>query len=127
LSERGVRWLVDECVDVSIVVQLRRAGHDVVYMSDAQPRATDTEVLERAHKEDRLLLTEDKDFGELVIRQAKPVPGVILLRISPERRALKSTRLRAAVDLFGDALIGRYTVVEETRFRSRRLAELRGK
>jgi predicted nuclease of predicted toxin-antitoxin system len=117
-----VRWLVDECVDVSLVVQLRQMGHDVGYMSDIEPRATDSEVLRRAHEENRLLLTEDKDFGELVIRQARPVAGVMLLRIAPERRSLKGMRLKAAIDRFGDALIGRYTVVEETRFRFRPLA-----
>jgi predicted nuclease of predicted toxin-antitoxin system len=66
-----VRWLVDECVDAALAARLREAGHDVVYMSDVAPRAPDAEVIERAHGEDRLLLTEDKDFGDLVFRQAK--------------------------------------------------------
>jgi predicted nuclease of predicted toxin-antitoxin system len=116
-----VRWLVDECVDVALVAHLRSAGHDVIYMSDAAPRATDVEVMERAHRDRRLLLTEDKDFGDLVFRQALPVPGIILLRIDPARHSLKRDRLQAAVERFGEELFGRYTVIEAARFRFRPL------
>jgi predicted nuclease of predicted toxin-antitoxin system len=42
-------------------------------------------VLKRADRDNRLLLTEDKDFGDLVFRQALPVPGIILLRIDSSR------------------------------------------
>lgn len=82
-----MRWLVDECVDAALAVQLRILGHDVAYMSDVAPRATDTEVMSRAHSENRVLLTEDKDFGDLVFRQARPVPGIVLLRIDSTRRS----------------------------------------
>jgi hypothetical protein len=58
-----VRWLVDECVDAALAILLRELGHDVIYMSDVAPRATDTEVMARAYSENRILLTEDKDFG----------------------------------------------------------------
>ena len=116
-----MRWLVDECVDAALVGYLQDAGHDAVYMSDVEPRATDVDVMRRAQHEHRLLLTEDKDFGDLVFRRALPVPGIILLRIDPRQRSLKFARLQAVVDRFGDALFGRYTVVEAARFRHRPL------
>jgi predicted nuclease of predicted toxin-antitoxin system len=116
-----VRWLIDECVDAALVLQLRESGHDVSYMSDVAPRATDLEVMRRAYSETRLLLTEDKDFGDLVFRQARPIPGLVLLRIDSTRRLLKGTRLQAAIDRFGERLLGRYTVIEDARFRSRPL------
>jgi predicted nuclease of predicted toxin-antitoxin system len=119
-----VRWLVDECVDAALAVLLRELGHDVIYMSDVAPRATDTEVMARPYSEDRILLTEDKDFGDLVFRQARPVPGIVFLRINSARRSLKATRLRAAIDRFGETLFGRYMVIEEARFRSRPLRPL---
>ena len=84
-----MRWLIDECVDAALVVQLRESGHDVIYMTDVAPRATDAEVMSRANRENRLLLTEDKDFGDLVFRQAKTVPGVVLLRIESARLSHK--------------------------------------
>jgi predicted nuclease of predicted toxin-antitoxin system len=116
-----VRWLVDECVDAALVADLRDTGHDVIYMSDADPRADDVEVMRRAQHDLRLLLTEDKDFGDLVFRQALPVPGIILLRIDPLQRTLKRVRLQAAVERFGETLFGRYTVIEAARFRHRPL------
>jgi hypothetical protein len=84
-------------------------------------RATDSQVMARAHSEGRLLLTEDKDFGDLVFRQAKLVPGLVLLRIDSSRRLLKGPRLLAAIDRFADTLFGRYTAIEDARFRSRPL------
>jgi predicted nuclease of predicted toxin-antitoxin system len=84
-------------------------------------------AIARAHHDGRLLLTEDKDFGELVFRWNWPVPGVVLLRIDPEKNLLKWVRLRAAIETFGERIYGRYTVVEATRFRSRPLHGSRGK
>jgi predicted nuclease of predicted toxin-antitoxin system len=116
-----VRWLADECVDAGLVFRLRGAGHDVVYIAEVASGATDVEVIRRAHNEGRLLLTEDKDFGELVFRGRTAVPGLVLLRILSEGRPIKWMRLEAAVEQFGDRLLGRYVVIEEGRFRSRPL------
>jgi len=77
--------------------------------------------MQRAEAEARLLLTEDKGFGDLVSRSGMPVPGVVLLRVDPEKHLLKWRRLEAAIARFGERLFGRYLVIEETRFRSRPL------
>jgi len=62
-------------------------------MSEEAPHATDSQVMVRAHSEGRLLLTEDKDFWDRVFRQAKLVPGLVLLRIDSSRGLLKGPRL----------------------------------
>ena len=117
-----MRWLADECVDAALVTRLRSAGHDVSYIAEiAASGVTDTEALRRAQEEERLFLTEDKDFGELVFRFKLAVPGVVLLRIDPEKSQLKWTRLESAIAKFGEGLFGRYVVIEEARFRSRPL------
>jgi predicted nuclease of predicted toxin-antitoxin system len=95
-----------------------------VMMSSICPKSNLAQVMTvmmRADDEQRLLLTEDKDFGDLVFRQAGRVPGIVLLRIDPMRRELKRLRLQGAVDKFGTELFGRYTVIEAARFRSRPL------
>jgi predicted nuclease of predicted toxin-antitoxin system len=115
-----VRWLADECVSAALVVGLRAAGHDVVYMADIAPSESDTAVLARARADDRLLLTEDKDFGDLVFRRGGGVLGLVLLRIEPALK-VATPRLQAAIAHFGDGLFGRYTIVEAGRFRSRSL------
>jgi predicted nuclease of predicted toxin-antitoxin system len=116
-----VRWLADECVDSGLVSHLRAAGHDVAYMTEIAPAISDAEVLARAHAEDRLLLTEDKDFGDLVFRRGQTVPAVVLLRVDAAMHELKKNRLDAAIDRYGEKLRGRYTVVEESKIRARPL------
>ncbi len=116
-----MRWLADECVDAGLVSQLRVAGHDVVYVAEVAPATSDADVMMRAQAEDRLLLTEDKDFGDLVFRRGQSVPGVVLLRIDPAMRTSKSLRLEAAIGRFGENLLGRYTIIEAARYRSRPL------
>lgn len=114
-----MRWLADECVDAGLVARLRDAGHDVIYMAEIAPAESAAGVIGRAQRDGRLLLTEDKDFGDLVFRRGRPVPGLILLRIDPTMHTLKAARLNAAIARFGDSLFGRYMIVEEGRFRSR--------
>jgi len=116
-----VRWLADECVDAALVARLRNAGHDASYIAEIAAGVTDTEALQLAQEEGRLFLTEDKDFGELVFRFKRAVPGVVLLRIDPEKSQLKWIRLEAAIARLGEGLFGRYVVIEEARFRSRPL------
>lgn len=116
-----MRWLVDECVGGGLVRDLRATGHDVIYMAEVAPAVTDSEVMAMAQREGRLLLTEDKDFGDLVFHRGEQVPGLILLRMDTAMHSLKIGRLQAAIERFGDSLAGRYTTIEAARFRSRPL------
>jgi len=77
-----VKFLVDECTGKRLAKLLEKAGFDVVFVGDWKPSATDDEVLEKAEKDDRILITDDKDFGELIFRLGRPLKGVILLRLS---------------------------------------------
>lgn len=116
-----MRLLVDECVDAGLVSHLRTAGHDVVYMAEVAPAANDKEIVTRAQAEGRVLLTEDKHFGDLVFRRGQSIPGVVLLRVDPAMHGLKSARLDAAIERFGENLLGRYSIIEAARFRTRPL------
>ena len=68
-----MRWLVDECLDAGLVARLREDGHDVIYAAEIAPAASDVALLDLARTQERLLLTEDKDFGDLVIRRRAPI------------------------------------------------------
>jgi predicted nuclease of predicted toxin-antitoxin system len=97
-------WLVDECVASQLVARLRASGHDVWYVAEFAAGMSDFEVIQRAHDDCRLLLTADKDFGELVFRRGKTAPGLVLLRIDPAKSSLEWYRLVAAIDRFGEGL-----------------------
>ena len=116
-----MRWLADECVAAPLVAFLRAHGHDVLYIAEPAIGLSDADVIALTIREKRLLLTEDKDFGDLVFRRERAVPGVLLIRIGSETPVLKTTRLATAVERYGEGLLGRYTVIEEGRFRSRPL------
>ncbi|WP_283810303.1 DUF5615 family PIN-like protein [Bradyrhizobium sp. UNPA324] len=100
---------------------MRGAGHDVLYIAEFAASLSDVEVMALASREGRLLLTADRDFGELVFRRSQTVPGLILLRIDPDNAQLVRVRLLEAVGQFGQGLFGRYVVIDEVRFRSRPL------
>ncbi len=70
--------LVDESVDRPIVERLRQDAHDCVYIAELSPSINDDQVLQEANIRNALLLTEDKDFGELVYRLGRVHGGVVL-------------------------------------------------
>jgi predicted nuclease of predicted toxin-antitoxin system len=116
-----VRWLADECVAAALVAFLRTGGHDVLYIAESAAGLNDSDVIALALRQKRLLLTEDKDFGDLVFRRERTVPGVVLMRVDFVNTQQKALRLQATIERYGEGLFGRYTVIEEERFRSRRL------
>ena len=116
-----MRWLADECLSASLVKSLRAEGHDVFYVAEMAAGLRDIEVIALALQDGRLLLTEDKDFGELVVRFGHPVPGLVLIRIDPAEPALRTMRLAAAIEQYGEGLFGRYLVIEDGKLRARLL------
>lgn len=116
-----MKFLADECCDCGIVVGLRSDGHDVAYVLERQAGVSDDEVLQSAFIEDRILLTEDKDFGELVYRLKKPARGIILIRIDVQERNAKWPRLKALVAKHENRLPGNFVVVHINKFRFRPL------
>jgi predicted nuclease of predicted toxin-antitoxin system len=94
-----LKFHANENIEAEAVAFLRSSGHDVTYAAETQPRASDEEVLEHATVEGRILITSDKDFGELCFRRALPSCGVILLRgkdLSAEGRIRLLQRLLAS-------------------------------
>lgn len=79
-----MRFLANENFPMMSVVQLREAGYDVAYGSEDAPGAEDSLVLEPAVHEERIILTFDRDYGELIYRLRMPVPkGVVYFRYLP--------------------------------------------
>lgn len=114
--------LLDENVPIATVRALRAAGHDVHSATESSAGATDEMLLARAHAERRLLITFDRDFGELAVRLRRGAAGaVILLRFVP-RRPEEVTglliKLMARTDLVWSE---RFSVVDRRHIRQRPL------
>ena len=116
-----MRFLADECCDAALVDALRSDGHDVLYAIESLRGATDDDILTRAFSERRILLTEDKDFGELVYRFRRPTHGIVLLRFDVTDRVLKIPRLRYLLDQEAERLPGAFVVLEVDKVRVRPL------
>lgn len=117
-----MNFVADECCDALLVAGLRGDGHDVVYIREVGPGTDDDAVLRLAASQQRILLTEDKDFGELVVRLKLPAHGVVLLRIDPADTDTKLRRLREVIAQDAERLLGSLAVIDETKSRFRPLA-----
>ena len=116
-----MKFLADECCDTGLVASLRKDGHDVLYVTEKKAGAIDDEILSDAWKEERILITEDKDFGELVYRFKKPTHGIVFLRVDVNERHIKWSRLKRLIDDHETKLQGHLTVVDAKKFRFRPL------
>jgi predicted nuclease of predicted toxin-antitoxin system len=116
-----VNLLADECCDALLVAGLRGDGHDAAYVRESAHGSDDQTVLQMAASQQRILITEDKDFGELVVRLKWPAFGIILVRINPSETPLKLARLRDLFQHHAHRLPGFFVVVDESRSRFRPL------
>ena len=77
-----MKLVADESVDRAIVERLRRDGHTVFYVAESAPSIDDAAVIRQANENDALLLTADKDFGDINFRVGRIPAGVVLFRLA---------------------------------------------
>ena len=111
--------VADENVDAPIIAALRAAGHQIVYVQELDPGIDDARVLALANRCGALLLTSDKDFGELVFRQGLVHAGVILYRLAGLTSERKAAAILEVLRTHGDALLGAFTLVSPAHVRIR--------
>jgi predicted nuclease of predicted toxin-antitoxin system len=113
-----MKLLADENLDRLIVERLRRDGYEVLYVAEVEPRITDNEVLQRANDLEALLLTADKDFGELVFQQSlKASFGVVLIRLSGLSVERKAQIVSEAFHKFEKDFLRSFSVITSGRVR----------
>ena len=117
-----MRFLANENVPGAAVSVLTAAGHDVIWVRTAAPGAADADVLAWAAREERILLTFDKDFGELAWASSLPATsGVVLLRIPMPRPGDTGHRIADLITARDD-WAGHFSVIEPGRVRMRPIA-----
>lgn len=115
-----MKLVADEGVDKPIVDALRSAGFDVLYILETNQGADDKFILSLANKEQRILLTQDKDFGELVFRLKMAHYGVILIRLYGYKPFDKAEIIVKLCLLHRDELINAFTVIQPNAIRIRK-------
>jgi predicted nuclease of predicted toxin-antitoxin system len=117
----GMLFLANENIPVAVVETLRNEGHDVAWVRTDAPGSKDPEILQRAVKENRILLTFDKDFGDLAFQSELPaVCGIVLLRLQASSSAALASMVAAAIRSRSD-WAGNFSVVDPGRIRVRSL------
>ena len=117
-----MNFLANENFPLFSIRLLREAGHNVVSITEETPGAKDLDILKRAHMEDRIILTFDRHYGELIYRHRSFTPGGVayfsLDPATPEEPAKMLTKIfeEGKVSIFG-----KFTVIERGRIRQRTL------
>jgi predicted nuclease of predicted toxin-antitoxin system len=112
-----MRFLVDECTGTKTAKWLSEQGHDVFSVYNEARGSDDDTIIQKAYDENRILITNDKDFGEKVYRERRPHRGIVFLRLADERAANKIDVLRRLLESYADRLPDQFVVVTEDRVR----------
>ena len=106
-----MRFLVDECTGTSVADWLKNENHDVFSVFEQWRGASDDAILEKCHQENYILVTSDKDFGEMVFRNQKVHNGIILVRCSLNNFVKRIEVLSKLLKNYSDKLENNFVVV----------------
>lgn len=108
-----MRLVADESVDAPIVQKLRENGYEIFSIAEQSPGISDEQVLATAYEKKALLVTQDKDFGELVYRLGKAHEGVVLVRLTGLTPYQKADLCLTAINQHKHELLGAFTVISK--------------
>lgn len=114
-----MRFIVDESAGAAVVEYLQSSGHDVLAIAEIMRQADDPDILTLALNETRILITNDKDFGELVYRTGQTHHGVLLLRLHNESSANRVRVVKSVLENYTDRLAEQFVVATESNVRIR--------
>ena len=112
-----MRFIVDECTGPTVAQWLRQNGHDVFSVYEEARGLDDESILQKAATDDRVLITNDKDFGEMIFRQRREHNRVDLLRLQDERRPNKIEVLEHLLQRYADQIPRSFVVATESAVR----------
>lgn len=120
-----MRFLVDECVLGPIIAQLKVAGHDVADVPHHLRGADDESILAHSVADERILLTQDYDFGDLAFKMRRRAIGIVIVARSSFTGTFDEIGAQVVERLvrLGDAVEGNLTILEARRSRQRKLPE----
>lgn len=112
MNDAALRFLADESCDFGVVKALRAEGYEVLALTEITTRSLDSEVIGQAHQEKRILLTEDKDFGQLVFASQVDSAGVILIRYPGNARRSLQKAIVSLVHEKGNEIRNAFVVMQ---------------
>ena len=117
-----MKILADEGIEKPVVLRLRAEGYQVKYIAEIAQGAADTDVLALSNQEEAILITADKDFGDLVFYRRYKSLGVILVRLSDELPSSEKANIIVdAINTHHKELFGAFTVITSNKIRISKL------
>ena len=120
-----IKILADVNVEKAIVDFLREQDFDVIWIPDYNCKLSDEDLLKFANKDKRIIITNDKDFGELVYHQKKVKTGIILIRIKGQEVNKKLRSLKKLFRFYKNKIENHFIVISERRIRIRILGDIK--
>ncbi len=112
-----MRFLIDECTGSKVANWLRGKNDEVFSVFDEARGISDDEVLTKAANENWILITNDKDFGEMIFRERRTHHGIIFLRLDDEKATNKIQVLEKLLENYAEKLPEQFVTVTETKVR----------
>ena len=112
-----LKFLADVNVEKSVIDLVRETECDIIWIAETNLAMRDNEILDLANKEDRILITNDKDFGELVFWQKKVTIGIILFRVKGQDTQKKCFLFRELLRKFEDKIRNNFVIISDNKFR----------
>ena len=114
-----MRILANENISGSVIRRLRQSGHDVLSAKESMRAEADAAILERVRRESRILITHDKDFGELAFSSRLPAEcGIILFRLEGREPETDNRRILDTIE-GREEWAGHFAVVTHDQIRIR--------
>ncbi|MBI3599491.1 MAG: DUF5615 family PIN-like protein [Nitrospinae bacterium] len=120
MEQKNLKFLVDVGVSKKVEKWLLNNGYNIKSVRDINPRMLDKEILKIAVSERRMVITMDKDFGELVYNSGLPHAGVLLLRLESARSDEKVEIVKKILEKYSDKLIYNFCVFKDGQLRIRK-------
>ena len=114
---QNIKFIADVNVEKAIIDHLIRKKYNVKWIADFDCEILDEELLNLADSEKRILITNDKDFGELVFLQKRISIGIVLLRVKGQKAQDKIKLFNKLLQKYPDKLIGHFVVLSKKKFR----------
>jgi len=114
---KKIKFLANVNVEKPLVDFLYEKGFDIKWVTNIDKQMPDAHVCEIANKEQRVIITNDKDFGEIVFLQKKIAYGIILLRIKGQNSSEKIILIEKLLDKYLDKIAGHFVIVTKEKIR----------
>jgi len=122
---KEIKFLADVNVEKPLVDYLSKQGYDIKWVPDYNCEMPDEDLLQLANEENRIFITNDKDFGDLIFLQRRLSVGTILFRVKGQKSEEKIKLMRKLLMGYRDKILNHYVVITKLKIRIIPLGDVR--